>query len=259
MAERRPIAEIARSVRAAGGKADVHIHTAACDDATQTPDSIVRQARELRLRWITVTAHVRASTDPSHVARYIDAVEAALDDARERGAASELGALPEVTYSVETKICDTSGTLDVPNGLDARLATLHLADHQFPLDSPTSPATVAELLRDGQLTPDDVWTSLTDASVNALLLHPGSILAHPLSVIPKVGMDPQTAPESVARAIAAAALKSGAIIEVNNKWSCPTSTFLTACLTAGVPVVVATDAHHDGDMTNRHYSDALGQ
>lgn len=194
------------------------------------------------------TAHVRHSTTPQHVHDYLAAVKQAAEEFPDI----------DVYYSVETKILDTSGALDLPPDLDLNLLdTLNIADHRFPMDTSLAPEEVAELLRTGQATPDEVWTALLDASVNALDQYPGTILAHPLSIIPKVGLDPQAVPAKFCQALAAALARNDAVLEINEKWRTPTLPLIKAAIAAEVPVVSASDAHFAGETGHFTYLDEL--
>lgn len=230
------------------GREDVHVHTDACDDATQSAASALAAAVEAGLNWVCLTAHVRLDTPATHVREFLRAGQQASEG---------FGDLA-LTFSVETKLLNASGDLDLPAdlGLD-ELDTLHIADHRFPLDRPTRPTEVRQLLLDGHLTETAAWQALTDATCAALAARPGSILAHPLSIIPKVGMDPARAPAAAVAAIAAAAARHGALVEINNKWSSPTVELITECVRRGVPVVSASDAHHCGEVGQRQYLDRL--
>ena len=226
------------------GREDVHVHTKACDDADQTPYQALQDAHRNGLTLVCFTAHVRTATAPDHVYDYLHA-------AREAA-----GAFPDiqVRYSIETKIMDVTGALDLPPGLDLDvLDTVHVADHRFPIDGAFAPETIKDRLQTGRLTVDEVWSYLLDASVNALRQYPGAILAHPLSIIPKVGLDPQTVPLNFCQALAQTMAQTDSVMEINEKWRCPALPLIEAAVAAQVPVVSASDAHHAGEAGHFTY------
>jgi putative hydrolase len=69
------------------------------------------------------------------------------------------------------------------------------------------------------------------------------VLAHLFSVLPKIGLDESGVPDSLLGLLAQRARACGAIVEVNEKWSCPSARTLRAFAGAGVPLVASTDSH----------------
>ena len=231
------------------GTEDVHVHTSFCNDATLDPNAALTEANIKNLRWVCFTAHVRKNTNLAHIQSYLDATSEA---------AKQFSDIT-TTYSIETKILNTSGKLDLPDGVvGLDLDTLHISDHQFPLDQPTNPTDLSVMLKNNQITEEEAFDALAMATCQALLLHPSSILAHPFSVVPKAGLSADAVPTKILAKIAATALRTNTIVEVNNKWSCPSMDFLKLCAKLGVPIVSASDAHREGEVGHSAYLSSLG-
>ena len=222
---------------------DFHVHSSTFSDDAHSPieDNIAAAVRR-GLAALCVTEHVRATS--THIPDVVAAVAA------HRPAAARSGL--NLLASVETKMLTSSGDLDLPTAGLTGLDLVHVADHQLPLDAPTSPRQAAALLAAGTLTPADVCTSLIDAYRAALATAAAAglrpLLAHPFSILPKAGLDEAHLTESQLAAVAADASRHGALVEVNTKWRCPSLRSLTAFAAAGVTIVTSTDAHHARDV-----------
>ena len=94
---------------------------------------------------------------------------------------------------------DRSGHLDLPARLDGVDVVL-IADHRFPgPDGPLDPAVVARWLRDGTVEARSVVEMLVGALIEAVGRSPlPAVIAHPLSILPKLGLGAVTGPRRVA-------------------------------------------------------------
>jgi putative hydrolase len=213
---------------------DFHVHSTFSDDAVSTLEENVRAARARGLTTICLADHVRR--DSEYVSSFVSAV----------------AALPPVSglhvlAGVEAKILDTSGRLDLPpdvGGVDMVL----ISDHQFPgAGGPRHPREVRAALADGSLSRDGAVAALTEATAAALEAAADQAfqasLAHLFSILPKVGLAESDVPGPLLRMLARQARKTGAMVEVNEKWACPSARSLAAFAAAGVPVVASTDSH----------------
>jgi putative hydrolase len=94
---------------------------------------------------------------------------------------------------------------------------------------------------------------LCEATVNSLrtdLLDLGlrPLLAHLFSVLPKIGLDEAAVPDLLLTHLGKQVAHAGAMIEVNEKWSCPSARTVTAMADAGVLLVAGSDSHHCRDI-----------
>ena len=210
-------------------RGDHHVHSTFSDDAVSSLDQNVAAAAAAGLDTLRLVDHVRRSTD--WVPEYLAAVTALR--------------VPEgltVLTGVEAKILDRSGELDIP-ALPAGIDRILIADHQFPgADGPLGPTEVRERLAAGWDT-EDALDDLVHALVRAMERHPGNQLAHCFSILPKIGLgEAQLGRERLA-AWASAAASTGTLVEVNEKWGCPTPAPLAALRDAGAELVASTDSH----------------
>ncbi|MES2172109.1 MAG: histidinol-phosphatase, partial [Actinomycetota bacterium] len=73
-------------------------------------------------------------------------------------------------------------------------------------------------------------------------------LAHCFSILPKVGLSESDLTDEHLAAWASAAARTGTIVEVNEKWACPSPRALEAARSAGVALVASTDSHVASDV-----------
>jgi putative hydrolase len=213
---------------------DFHVHSTFSDGASTLTEN-VRAARERGLRTLCLVDHVRRDT--AWVPDFADAV----DQHRHQPG-------PRVLAGVEAKILDTSGQLDVPpdlTGIDLVL----IADHQFPDEGgPVHPDEVRAALQDGTMTAVEAIERLCEATVNSLGSGFRPLLAHLFSVLPKIGLTEAMVPDPLLTHLAKRVAHAGAMIEVNEKWSCPSARTITALAGAGVSLVAGSDSHHCRDI-----------
>jgi putative hydrolase len=213
---------------------DFHIHSL-FSDGTSTVAENVRVARQRGLTRICIVDHVRRDTD--WIPRFAQAVRAVRH-------------LPgiEVLSGIEARILDRTGRLDMPpavTGIDLVL----IADHQFPADlGPIDPWEMRAAIRNGDIGLRDVINCLIEATINALSLVERPVLAHLFSILPKIGLAETSIPDIALRQLADAASETGALVEVNEKWACPSPRTLRAFACAGVPMVASSDSHDCRDI-----------
>jgi len=212
---------------------DFHVHSTFSDGASTLAEN-VRAARERRLRTLCLVDHVRADT--AWVPEFVTAV------AQYRSVAGT-----HVMAGVEAKILDTAGHLDVPGDLDLidGIDLVLIADHQFPgEEGPVHPATMRAAIEDGDVTADEALDCLVMAITRALGSTRRSLLAHPFSLLPKIGLGEEQIPASLLNDMATAAARAGALVEINEKWGCPAPRTVAALASADVHLVVGSDSHH---------------
>jgi putative hydrolase len=214
---------------------DFHVHSTFSDGASTLAEN-VRAARERALSTLCLVDHVRRET--AWLPEFAAAVAAFRDQRALR-----------VLAGVEAKILDTSGRLDLPPGLDG-IDLVLIADHQFPGDGgPMHPAEARAAIGRGGMTPAEAIERLCEASANALsATDRGRVLAHLFSVLPKIGLDEAMVPEALLARLATRIAAAGAMVEINEKWSCPSARTVAAMARAGVRMVAGSDSHHRRDV-----------
>jgi len=219
---------------------DFHVHSAFSDDARSTVAENVAAARQRGLRTLCIADHVRRDT--SWVPELAVAV------GKYRGSDG-----PRVLAGVEAKILDTAGRLDLPPGLDG-IDLVLIADHQFPADDgPAHPDQVRSAIASGTLAGAQAIEQLCAATAGAAraadqAAGPRGLIAHLFSLLPKIGLAEPMVPAPLLAWLAAELAAAGAMVEVNEKWACPSARTVAALLRAGVPVVAGSDSHHCRDV-----------
>jgi putative hydrolase len=218
---------------------DFHVHSTFSDGASTLADN-VQAARERGLRTLCLVDHVRRDT--TWVPEFTAAVEEYRDQSGLR-----------VLAGVEAKILDTSGQLDIPPAL-SDIDLVLIADHQFPADTgPVHPAEVRSALEYGGLRPAEAVERLCEATANAALrcgFRP--LVAHLFSLLPKIGLDEATVSDLLLADLAKRVAHADAMVEVNEKWSCPSPRTVAAMADAGVQLVAGSDSHHCRDVGVYH-------
>jgi len=215
---------------------DYHVHSTFSDGASTVAENL-RAAERRGLRRLCLTDHVRRDTP--WVAEFVAAVRTLRDG-------SDLAILA----GVEAKILDQAGQLDLPPGL-AGIDLILVADHQFPgTGGPVRPADLAVDIARGTLSGAEVISGLVDATVSALAgpRGPRALIAHLFSVLPKMGLSESAVPDRELGLLAGRARDTGALLEVNEKWACPSARTVSAFTAAGVPVVASSDSHDCRDV-----------
>lgn len=219
---------------------DWHVHSQFSDDATSTMAENIRAAADRGIRHLRLIDHVRVST--TWVPEFLAAI------------AEQRRTLPDsltLHTGVEAKILDASGALDIP--ADLVLGTggvdgIVIADHQFPgPDGPWTPDRTRAELAAG-LSTTDALATLVQATIGAMRLAPAGQLAHPFSILPKIGLSEDELHDDLLAEWADAAAATGTSIEVNEKWACPGVRVIRAARAAGATVVAATDSHVAADV-----------
>ncbi|MBX3029338.1 MAG: PHP domain-containing protein [Chloroflexi bacterium] len=210
---------------------DGHVHSTWSDGASTT-DEALAAADAAGLRGVCLVDHVRATTT------WLPAMVREVETLRER-------APIDVRIGVETKVLDTRGALDVPDRLDGVEVVL-VADHRFPgSHGPIDPAVVRTMLRAGSVRPQDVVRDLIGALAASLDRLPLPIvLAHPFSLLPKMGLAETDVPQEALLALAVRCRETGTAVEINEKWRCPGVATLDLLRSEGVGLVAGSDAHH---------------
>ena len=215
-------------------RGDHHVHSTFSDDAVSTLAENVAAATAAGLTTVRLVDHVRQST--TWVPEYLAAVR---DLERPEGLT--------VLTGVEAKILDASGALDIPT-LPPGIDRILIADHQFPgADGPLGPSAVRERMAEGWAV-DEVLDQFVNALIAAMRRHPGNQLAHCFSLLPKIGLAEDDLGAERVQAWARAAAETDTLVEVNEKWGCPSADLLRSLRVAGAELVASTDSHHAPDV-----------
>ena len=214
---------------------DHHVHSNFSDDASGTVAENIAAAQARGLRTLCLADHVRNST--RWLPDFLDTVQSAAD-------AADI----EVLVGVEAKILDHTGRLDLPADMPA-VHRILIADHQYPsTDGPVPAAEARRRLDIGELSIEEAVRTLVVATMRAMQRTPGAQLAHLFSLLPKLGLDEDVVDADQIEALAAAAWQTGAVVEANEKWGCPSSGVLAEFAAAGVTVVASSDSHRAADV-----------
>jgi putative hydrolase len=208
---------------------DMHVHST-FSDGHDTLAANVAEAEALGLTQLGCVDHVRADTP--WVPEYVAAV---------RQVAGETGV--ELQCGIEAKLLDTSGALDLPGGIEG-VDAIYAADHQVPLaDGPNHPDAVRARLERGDLTTEEVVGAIVAATSKSLSRPEPVVIAHFLSILPKIGLRESDVPADLLDALAAETLRTGQRIEISERWKCPSATTLLPFARRGVPILLSTDSH----------------
>jgi putative hydrolase len=226
--------------------ADGHVHSTFSDGASDLAANL-GAGIAAGLVDMVMTDHVRAGTT------WLPAYVAAMDLLR-------LDAGIRIRVGVETKLLDTTGALDLPPGLDG-VELLLIADHQYPTPTgPVAPSVIGDALRAGSTDPGTVVRGLVGALVAAIsrLDRPG-VVAHPFSILPKMGLTEADIPDDALRVMATRCRETGTAVEVNEKWACPGLLVARVLHASGVELVAGSDAHQSEAVGRYwHVRDVLG-
>jgi putative hydrolase len=99
-------------------------------------------------------------------------------------------------------------------------------------------------IEDGDIAADEAIECLVLAITRALGSMRRSLLAHPFSLLPKIGLGEEQIPASLLNDVATAAARAGALVEINEKWRCPAPRTVAAVASADVHLVVGSDSHY---------------
>ncbi|MEM6992473.1 MAG: PHP domain-containing protein [Myxococcota bacterium] len=218
---------------------DMHVHSIFSDGANTLEENF-RVAKKRGLRALGCVDHVRAST------AWLPAYVAAVDHLRGRGL--------RITAGVEAKLRDSEGHLDIPDDL-AGIDLIYVADHKFPgVGGTQSPAEVRAAIAARETQPADVFELLIGATERAIERYPNVVVAHLFSILPKLRLDECDVPRRRIAALAAVARRHGAMIEIDERWRCPSARTLTPFVEAGVRILASSDSHRAATIGEYTYA-----
>ena len=224
---------------------DLHVHST-FSDGSGIPEQNLARAERLGLIELGMVDHVRRSTTwvPDYVRR--------------------IGAIAETTWvrvtaGVEAKILNTRGDLDLPSdlrGVDRVVAS----DHQLPTPSgPMTPAQVRRRLSNGRMNDSDVIDLLVTATESVMHRFPGVQLGHLFSILPKLGLSEASVPYESIDALASTAARTGAVLEISERWRCPSILVARVFQKRGARIVLSSDSHSPWDIGRYVYCERVAQ
>ena len=218
---------------------DLHVHST-FSDGKSTLDENVQAAEQAGLEVLGLVDHVRSSTE--WVPEFLDAVDALRPH-------TDL----ELLVGVEAKILDTSGAVDAPAVLTG-VDYVALADHAVPTpDGPRHPAEVKSRIKSGELRRSDVAADVVVATAAAARRCPRALVVHLFSVLPKAGLTEDEVDDELVGLLAVELAGAGAVVEINERWRCPSPRVVVALQGAGVPLVASTDSHRAATIGRYDY------
>lgn len=213
---------------------DHHVHSTVSDGRTTLGENI-RAAEAIGLRKLGCVEHVREDT--RWVGDYINTV---------RGLQQRTQV--ELIVGVEARINNEYGALCIPKDMP-EVDRIYIADHRLPIGAEALTLGQARAaMKDGSLTPKRVIDALMLSTERAIKRHPGAVIAHLCSFLPKLGLNESMVGHLSVLRLAHIARQTGAILEVDERWACPSLSIVAVFLNAGVPVVASSDAHHAKDI-----------
>jgi len=227
---------------------DMHVHST-FSDGRHTVEANAETAAERGLRRLGCVDHVRADTSwVPDFARHVRRVAGCMPVTLEVG--------------VETKLLDARGRLDLPPARDLTgVEAIYVADHQVPWkDGVLQPREVRRRLQLGRLDRADVIEMLVVATRDAMRRHERVVLAHLFSVLPKCRIHEDEVPLDLVDELARTAAATGAEIEIDERWRCPSHRVAGRFALAGVPIRASTDSHRRETIGRYEYvSEVFGQ
>ena len=100
------------------------------------------------------------------------------------------------------------------------------------------PRRIRTAIERGTMTAADAVSDLVAATICGVRRSPYlPILAHLFSLLPKMGLSEADVTDAHLRSMASACLHAGGVVEVNEKWRCPSARTVAYLVRAGVPII----------------------
>jgi putative hydrolase len=211
---------------------DLHTHST-FSDGKNTIEENIKAAIQAGVAILGCADHVRKETH--WLAEYVGEIQ--------RLSKKYQGQIM-VEANIEAKLLDEFGTLDIPQQLPIGIRRILVADHQFPLKNGCyTPEEIRNMLLYGQITPYGLYQALIKAYCFAMQRYPSVLIAHPFSILPKVGLSENDIPEKLLIKLAKCAVKTHTPIEISERWRCPNERTVLLLKSYGVQMPCSTDAH----------------
>lgn len=153
----------------------------------------------------------------------------------------------ELYAGVEAKFLDDIGTLDLPQNLDG-INYIFAADHAFPYKGNLyMPTEVRQMLVYESVKPEALIRNLARTVTGAMWKYQHTerqvVIAHLFSILPKVGIRENSVPLDYIAGIARAASYTNSMIEISERWLCPSPEITRVLLSMGVKMPISSDSH----------------
>jgi putative hydrolase len=102
-----------------------------------------------------------------------------------------------------------------------------------------------------------VVEAIVSSTAGALRRHSSVVIAHLFSVLPKVGLREDDVPLGLLEQLAEVTARTGARIEISERWSCPNVRTLRPFVRRGVPLLLSTDSHRSDTIGRYAYCAAV--
>ncbi|MBN8587346.1 MAG: PHP domain-containing protein [Rhodothermia bacterium] len=215
-------------------KEDLHIHSTFSDGADSIEENI-KMAIGRGLTHICCVDHVRKSTN--WVPNYVDQIHQLR---RKYEGQIKIG------IGIEAKFLNASGELDLPENIEG-VEYIFAADHQFPYGNDIyHPRQIKELINEGLVKQEVLFRHLIRATIGAMWKYSDDatvVIAHLFSILPKIGLLEQDIHLELKAALARAAIETGSLIEISERWQCPQLESAHFLWEMGVQMPVSTDSH----------------
>jgi len=223
---------------------DMHVHSTFSDGKHSIRENL-EQAVQIGLKRFGCVDHVRADT------AWLATYTATINDMR-----AEFESL-RIYAGVEAKFLNADGLLDVPADLSG-VDYIYAADHQFPLpDGPRDPKVIRQELQEGKWSAEQLVEMLVQATAGTVKRYERVVVAHWLSILPKIGLTEDVVSDELVRSVASTCRDNGAVIEVDERWRCPSQRVTSIFREAGVPVWVSSDSHRRETIGVYRYVQAM--
>lgn len=222
---------------------DLHVHSTFSDGKDTMADNVAA-AEAAGLATLGLVDHVRVDTAwvPDHLAEV---------------ARLQRATPVRLLAGVEAKLLDAEGRVDAPAAA-ARADFVALADHVVPLASgPVHPAEVRAAIEQGRLSRAAVVRDLLAATVAAAGRYDRVLIAHLFSVLPKAGLSEADVPDRLVRELGRGLARPGAVVEVSERWRCPSRRVACLLRAEGVALVASTDSHRAATIGHYDYVEWL--
>ncbi|MEM9454684.1 MAG: hydrolase [Myxococcota bacterium] len=223
---------------------DMHVYST-FSDGRHVPEEVIASARDRGVRRLCFGD--RVGRDTGWLPRYVEHLE-------KLRARCDL----EIVIGVESRILDEDGALDLPADLDG-VERISVADHRLPVGGHLlGPRQLRERLADGRLVARQVIDALLGAYEACVHRYRDLQIAHPLRLLSVLEIPEWQVPLVQLRRLALMFAHTGTLVEISERWRCPSPRIARLLRQEGVTVVASSDAHDARDVGRYRYVRSIG-